>query len=184
MIHSKKSIVQEFHPLLTKLPIPIEIYLILVIYRNESKRSPSIKDFPPLMEWFRTICKTVFSQNFFFGNRRRLPHKIPSDIVKCLLWLNDEQAWQLLSQAMWSHSYQNNPSVMVLSKNVETQNAIVNSTLACDAFLIIMDYWTKQLTTLKEPAFNWEQPNAELPTYLGLQAFLRSDKESMVYRVR
>ena len=169
----QENVVEVYFSLLSKLPALVVMHLTLDIYETESKNSLSLKDFPILLDWYRAICKMFLSQDIIAAmNDVNNNHgeKIPSNIVKCLLWLNDEQTWKSFSQEMCRFTYQNNPFVKLLSSSKEMLDAIVDSTLAFDAFVIIMDHWTKQLTTLKEPVFNWKQTSAVLP-----------DKESMVY---
>ena len=180
----QKNVAQDFYLLLDKLPTLVIMHLIISIHEKECETSPSFKDFPTLLDWYRVMCKIFFARDFnaaIEDDKNNNCEEIPSKIVICLLWLNDVQTWQSFSQGMCRFTYQNNAFVRFLSKEVEIQNAIVDSTLAFDAFVIVMDQWTKQLTSLKEPAFNWKQPNAMFPRYPELEAFFRSDKESMIY---
>jgi hypothetical protein len=147
-----KSDVQELHPLLSKLPIRIARHLFLSSTETNPGAVQALKIFLLLWNGNEPYTKSkLVSQNFFVEIDGACNNKIPFDIVKCLVCLNDEQTWQLFSQAMCRHTYQNNPIVRVLSKNVVTPNAIVDSTL----FLCIrnhhMDNWIKQLTNIKEP---------------------------------
>jgi hypothetical protein len=79
------------------------MHITLNVYEMESKDRVSLKDFPALFNWYRAISKMFFSQDIAAaindGNKNHV-EKIPSNIVKCLLWLNDEQTWKSFSQDM------------------------------------------------------------------------------------
>ena len=182
---TQKNVVPAFQRLFAKLQTPL-FELVLEIYQSESPASPSIKNFPVCLEWYRDLCRRLFSLNFVSLI------KSTDDTVKilrCLLWLSDDQSWQSFADKICRSSPSQRCDIVVSAflTNSDVQQSIADSPLAFASFSRIVDFLAEQSKSVKEPAgFSWHQPTAKLSynKHRGIEeveSFLHSARETMVF---
>ena len=177
----QKTAAESFLPMFDKLPTLSIMELVLEIHQVESKTRPNIKKFPFCLNFYRALCKCFFNRNFVSLVNLNADYAI--NFVHVLLWLADEECWQSFADKICAAFFSRNSNCIlsVFLSNVPIQEALVCSPPAFDAFSRIVNYWIQHLKNLKEPIFTWHQPNAELPSYPLVEAFLHSPLESFSF---
>lgn len=148
----------------------------------ELGKSSELSNSAACVEWYRDTCQLFLSKDFVTPFNSTIDVKLK--IVNCLLWLNDEQSWQTFALKICEY-FPNEKSFeffRVFLKNVEIQEALLKSSAGFATFVRLMDHCTERCKSLKEPQFSWEQPEAYLPDYPEVEAFLRSNQESLTYK--
>ena len=175
----QKTAADSFLPIYDKLPILSIMDLVLEVHQVQSKARPNIKKLPHCLNFYRTLCRCFFNRDFVSLINLKADYSI--NFVHFLLWLADEECWQSFVDKICAAfvSEDSHCILRVFLSNVPIQEALVHSPPAFDAFARIVNYWTVQSITLKEPIFNWQQPNAEVPGHLAVQDFLRSPLQSL-----
>ena len=175
----QKTAAGSFLPIYDKLPIFSIMDLVVEVHQVESKTRTNIKKLPHCLNLYRTLCRCFFNRDFVSLINLKADYSI--NFVHFLLWLADEQCWQSFADKICAAfvSEDSHCILRVFLSNVPIQEALVHSPPAFDAFARIVNYWTVQSITLKEPIFNWQQPNAEVPDHLAVQDFLRSSLQSL-----
>ncbi|EFX74642.1 hypothetical protein DAPPUDRAFT_307200 [Daphnia pulex] len=170
---------EAFQPLIMKLNSSVLLELVLQLYKSESDARPNIKKFPICMDWYRTICRILFTVEFV----SLVNLDVATRIVNCLLWLEDEESWKQFTQSVCKNflSSRGNLFVQIFLKDLFIQRALKDFAPAFAAFVHIVDHWAQRTEKLKEPIFSWQQSNAVVPNYPEVQTFLRSPEESMTY---
>jgi hypothetical protein len=170
---------EAFQPLIMKLNSSVLLELVLQLYKSESDARPNIKKFPICMDWYRTICRILFTVEFV----SLVNLDVATRIVNCLLWLEDEESWKQFAQSVCKNFLfiRGNLFVQIFLKDHSIQRALKDFAPAFAAFVHIVDHWAQRTEKLKEPIFSWQQSNAVVPNYPEVQAFLRSPQESMAY---
>jgi hypothetical protein len=175
----QKITAEAFQPLIFKLNASQLLELVLQLFKSEFDARPNIKKFPICMDWYRSICRILFTMEFV----SLVNLDVATRIVNCLLWLEDEESWKQFAQSVCRHfqSSRGNLFVQIFLKDLPIQRALKAFAPAFAAFLHIVDHWAQQSVNLKEPTFSWHQSNAVVPNNPEVQAFLRSPQESMTY---
>jgi hypothetical protein len=175
----QKITAEAFQPLIMKLNSSVLLELVLQLYKSESDARPNIKKFPICMDWYRTICRILFTMEFV----SLVNLDVATRIVNCLLWLEDEESWKQFAQSVCKNFLfiRGNLFVQIFLKDHSIQRALKDFAPAFAAFVHIVDHWAQRTEKLKEPIFSWQQSNAVVPNYPEVQAFLRSPQESMAY---
>jgi hypothetical protein len=175
----QKITAEAFQPLIMKLNSSVLLELVLQLYKSESDARPNIKKFPICMDWYRTICRILFTMEFV----SLVNLDVATRIVNCLLWLEDEESWKQFAQSVCKNFLfiRGNLFVQIFLKDHSIQRALKDFAPAFAAFVHIVDHWAQRTEKLKEPIFSWQQSNAVVQNYPEVQAFLRSPQESMAY---
>jgi hypothetical protein len=174
---------QVFQPLILKLNVSQLLELVLKLHQSESSSFATlkldIKKFPNCMDWYLGISRLLFTMDYI----SLVNMEVATKILHCLLWLEDEQAWQsfALSVGNTFPSVQSHFFVRIFLIN-DIQTAVKESSHAFAAFLRIVDKLTEKSAFLEEPAVDWRQSKACLPDYAEVEAFLRSSVQVMTYK--
>jgi hypothetical protein len=175
----QKITAEAFQPLIFKLNASQLLELVLQLFKSEFDARPNIKKFPICMDWYRSICRILFTMEFV----SLVNLDVATRIVNCLLWLEDEESWKQFAQSVCRHfqSSRGNLFVQIFLKDLPIQRALKAFAPAFAAFVHIVDHWAQHSVNLKEPTFSWQQSKAVVPNNPEVQTFLRSPLESMTY---
>ncbi|EFX74647.1 hypothetical protein DAPPUDRAFT_251633 [Daphnia pulex] len=182
----QKITAEAFQPLICKLNASQLLELVLQLFKLEFDARPNIKKFPICMDWYRSICRILFTVEFV----SLVNLDVATRIVNCLLWLEDEESWKQFAQSVCRNfqSSRGNLFLQVFMKDLPIQRSLKAFAPAFAAFVHIVDHWTQHSVNwaqrtekVKEPTFSWQQFNAVVPNYPEVQAFLRSPEQSMIY---
>ena len=105
-----------------------------------------------------------------------------ADVLRCLLWIDDDQCWQLFADGICNSLAAGKipPSLADLfEKHVDIQQSFLLSPFGLNSLDRIVDAAEKRWKSLGE---NWKQPKATVNGYPEIEAFLRGDQRTMVYR--
>ena len=132
------------------------------------------------LECYRVTCIFFLDQDFvsLVNNAKDVKLKI----FHCLLRPNDGQFWETFASKVCASfaSEKSNGFVRVILKNVELQQAIVQS-VGFRSCIRMLDYWLLNSKSLQKPVFNWCQPEASLSSHPEVELFLRSSEKRLIY---
>ena len=180
----QKSAAHAFRSLSEKLPTCHLLNLVLDLHLSEANDSGRMKNIPICFDWYRDSCRLVFANGDFKSLIANKKHEI-SKILNWLLWLDDADSWQMFAKKVCSADASAECLLIVscFLKDNDVQQSLVKFPNALVVFNRIVDHWVKVSNYSKEaPPITWDQPNAALPEYPEVQAFLRArDRERMTY---
>ena len=166
------------------LPLETRMKIMVDIHQKEVSAIPNIKKFTNCMDWFRKQCRTALNQDFVndFIVKNQV---LVVNLIKCLVWLSDAEAWQSFTSRV-CHSSKSliTSSLADMLRDpqyLDVCKAIANSLLAFEAFNRITVFAKDVSNRTVLPDFTWEQPMASVPGHPTVQSFLRSPAETMTY---
>ena len=177
----QKNVADNFLSLLDKLPTDYLSDLVLDLHKLEHSKGPQgLKSFPNCMDWYRKTCRILFSKDFLSTTTGKLAVKI----VNCLVWVADEESWNLFAEKICA-SFPSGDSQLFVQVYLESsliQQTLLASDAAFACFDRIVGHWIEHSKCLKDPSeFSWEQPNAKVGDYPEVELFLRSPEETKVF---
>jgi hypothetical protein len=163
--------------LLSKLPLPQLMQLVLDLYLSDSESQTNIKQFTNCFVWYRDLCKLFFDRDFVSVVKK----DEVENVFRCLLWMEDDQLWELFSTkvSMLAKKSCILTFMTCILQSVEIQQGLVDSPSAFAAFVRIAEGWVERSKSWKEPKFTWKQPNAVVNGHPELEEFSRSPLKSM-----
>lgn len=163
-------------------PLAAQMESILNVFLLEVSAVPNIKKFSTCIDLYRKMLSLALNQDFLILFTKEDTNLI-ANLLKCLVWVSDEEAWQSYSSRICQ-----SPSSTVQSRLNETLSQhpaicrmIANSPPALKAITRITEYAEVEYENISEPTFSWHQPLAVLSEYPEVEEFLRSGSESFVY---
>lgn len=182
----RESCAARFYSLFIQLPLSVKMESMLRIQEKESNNPLHLKNIPRCFEWFKDVFKFCLKQDFVTGFVARNT-SFARKIVLCLLWLEDDEAWQDFSTSI-CRSHQFKVLVYPFGDNLprhhmDVMHQIANTPAAMEAFnkiSIHAESQTKMMGVPELPPFSWQQPSATLPGHTEVETFLRSNIEFYV----
>lgn len=103
------------------------------------------------------------------------------DLTKCFFWFNDDDILQLFVSQLVKPTIGNNAPLQAVVWSDSVWNASQSSTDGEKVMYLLIDCRLRELSLLKPPVFSWEQPDAVIPNYPEIEAFLRTDQLSTTF---
>ena len=136
-----QKITSPLQPLISKLNGSQLLELVLKLHQSDSSTDATIKldikKFPDCMGWYRGICKLLFTMDYI----SLISMEKATQILYCLLWLEDQQSWQSFALSVCNalpSVHQSHFFVQVFIKDRRIQRKVEESSSAFNAFLRIV----------------------------------------------
>ena len=179
-----KSGATPFFDLFVQLPLDVMMKAILQIYSKEFEKSDDIKKWPTCFDWLKNVLKFGLKKDFvseFIAKNT----SYAVNIVLCLLWIEDPDAWRCFATSV-CHSQRFNILVEPFGIDLPTNHKdlmgrIAITRPAMEAFANISVHAEILSSQMEIPPFSWHQPTATLPEFPEVEKFLRSNENSFTY---
>jgi hypothetical protein len=150
-------------------------FLCIVVVYVHKKLMPLIRNIAHLEQFYRKLCQLLVKQDFV--SVRIVSHRnemIVSDVLKCLLWLNDHPILQEFVEKVTMPTKSNNVCLQALLASSTVWKASLATENGQQVLQTLIDSRLQELSLLQPPVFSWHQTEAELPNCPELENFLHS----------
>ena len=180
----QKNLSVDFQKLFVELSIDSMMKVVLQIYLKEVSAIPNIKKFPICFDLYRKMCRVFLKRNFLSLTMFETENSDQIvNLLKCLVWLSDSEAWQLFSSRICKSigSLVQSCLAVILPQQSDLWKTIANSPPALEAIAKIAEYADRVSNNSSKPVFSWHQPWATVPGHPKVQKFLRSASQTLSY---
>lgn len=106
------------------------------------------------------------------------------EVIKCLLWFNDYQILQDFVKRVTLPTKGNNTSLQALVSSNKVWDTCCASAKGKQILQLLVDCRLRELSLMQPPVFTWMQPDAVMPKYPEIEAFLRSKELTLTYSTK
>lgn len=178
---SRTSNPARFTPFYIYLRTLSAFNLSFLIVELQKTYATKIRDSNPCRSFYYSICLNLAHYDLNKVDESdccRLP-----EVMKCLFWFGNEQLVDAFVGKICDPVFVENAALAVLTRSQLVWDECVRSSHGKHVLMSLIDRRVIQLELRQPPTMWWEQPNAIVPGYPEVQAFLRSSEKQMTYRV-
>ena len=152
-------------------------FLCSVIVYVHKKLMQSIKKTSRSEDFYRELCQILVHQDVV--SVRHVSEKnepIVIDVLKCFLWLNNQDIIQEFVKKVTMPTEGNNDCLQALLASAGVRKASLSTEHGKQILQILIDSRLQELSLLQPPVFSWQQSEAEMPNCPEVEYFLRSSE--------
>ena len=137
----------------------------------------NIKKLPTSLEAFTALCCHYVKGEFISTACKSV--STLTQVLRCLLWLDDEPCWESFANGICQSFLTDNVTPFADLVHKTFQEPFMDSPSALKAFNAVVDFAEDRVKHLSQ--LDWKQVHSSLPDYPEIEAFLHSDRMTMVY---